>query len=248
MLLVVADFATLAVLVVVSSGKAENLIETFLWITKMKNPQIPLTLKLTYSAFMCVLIPFYWSAYGPTNFLYFCDIALFLTLWGMWRESATLISAAAVGILLPQVIWVADFMATAAGYPILGMTEYMFRDSISLFARGLSLFHGWLPFLLIYLVYRIGHQPNGIKLWTIVAWAAMLICFYFMPAPGESVSTPNTPININYVYGFSETEKQQWLSDGLYLLMMMCVLPLLVYWPTDKALAWMASRRVETTA
>lgn len=200
------------------------------------NQQIPLALKLAYSAFMCVLIPFYWIEYGPSNFLYFCDIALFLTWWGMWKENSTLISAAAVGILLPQVIWVLDFAATGMGVPLIGMTEYMFRDSISLFARGLSLFHGWLPFLLVFLVYRLGHDSKGIKLWTITAWAAMLICFYFMPAPGDSVASVNTPVNINYVYGFSETEKQQWFSDGLYLAVLMCVLPLCVYWPTDKAL------------
>ncbi|MFV0367317.1 MAG: hypothetical protein ACK5KM_02540, partial [Hyphomicrobiaceae bacterium] len=48
---------------------------------------IPTWLKLAYTAFMAVLIPVYWYHYGPSNFLYFCDVALFVTLVGIWRES-----------------------------------------------------------------------------------------------------------------------------------------------------------------
>ena len=61
-------------------------------------PRVPLWLKVTYTAFLAVLVPVYWYNYGPTNFLYFCDIALFVTLIGIWRESALLVSMAAVGL------------------------------------------------------------------------------------------------------------------------------------------------------
>jgi len=47
---------------------------------------IPLSLKLIFTVFMAVLVPFYWCTYGPSNFLYFCDVALFLTLIGTWTE------------------------------------------------------------------------------------------------------------------------------------------------------------------
>ena len=194
--------------------------------------KIPLILKVSFSIFMAVLVPFYWQAYGPTNFLYFCDIALFLTLIGMWKEDATLISAAAVGILLPQFLWVIDFAAMFFDIKLIGLTEYMFRDSISLFARGLSLFHGWLPFLLVYLVYKLGYCQKAFWSWTVIAWSAMLISFFFMPAPGDPLAQANTPVNINYVYGFSETVKQNWLPDGLYLLGLMSILPIAVFWPT----------------
>lgn len=63
------------------------------------SPRIPLWLKVAYTAFMAVLIPVYWANYGPTNFLYFCDIALLLTLVGMWKESPLLVSMPAVGIV-----------------------------------------------------------------------------------------------------------------------------------------------------
>jgi len=50
--------------------------------------RIPLWLKLAYTAFMAVLVPVYLRNYGPTNFLYFCDVALIITLVGVWKLSA----------------------------------------------------------------------------------------------------------------------------------------------------------------
>src|ERR1700704_6151521 len=77
--------------------------------TQLKH--LPLWLKLAYSAFMAILIPVYWYWYGPTNFLYFCDVATILTLVGIWIESPLLVSMCAIGILAPQAVWVIDFLA-----------------------------------------------------------------------------------------------------------------------------------------
>src|SRR5947209_1006067 len=87
--------------------------------------RLPVWLKLAYSAFMAVLVPVYWHYYGPTNFLYFCDMALFLTLIGIWIESPLLISMCAVGILAPQALWVADFALNFVNVSLTGMTDYM---------------------------------------------------------------------------------------------------------------------------
>ena len=108
---------------------------------------IPLWAKLILTVYVAVLLPIYWVTYGPTNFLLFCDMALLLTLLAMWRESALLVSAAAVGILLPQLLWALDFLSSLVGHPVTGMTEYMFQSSIPLHVRFLSFFHFWLPFL-----------------------------------------------------------------------------------------------------
>jgi hypothetical protein len=60
------------------------------------------------------------------------------------------------GIIASQTLWVIDFLSNLIGHPLTGLTDYMFMADHSLFLRGLSLFHGWLPFLLVYLVWRLG--------------------------------------------------------------------------------------------
>ena len=196
--------------------------------------RVPLGLKLAYTAFMAVLIPVYWRYYGPTNFLYFCDVALILTLIAIWPENALLISMCAVGILVPQALWVADFLAHATGVPLTGMADYMFDANRSLFLRMLSLFHGWLPFLLVYLVWRIGYDRRAFWSWTALASALLLICFFLMPAP-----TPNaglTPVNINYVWGMSGSVAQTWLPSYVWLAGQLVGLPLLAFAPTHVVL------------
>ncbi|SOR27753.1 membrane protein of unknown function [Methylorubrum extorquens] len=145
--------------------------------------RIPLSLKLAYSAFMAVLLPVYLTHYGPTNFLYFCDIALILTLVGIWAESALLVSICAAGILAPQLLWAVDFLAQAAGTPLTGMTAYMFNAETSPFLRGLSLFHGWLPFLLVFLVWRLGYDRRAWGAWSALAVILLFVCFFLMPPP-----------------------------------------------------------------
>jgi hypothetical protein len=86
---------------------------------------IPLWLKLAYTAFMAVLVPVYLRNYGPTKFLYFCDVALIITLIGIWIESPLLVSICAVGILASQTLWVIDFLSNLIGHPLTGLTDYM---------------------------------------------------------------------------------------------------------------------------
>src|SRR5688500_14470119 len=115
-------------------------------------PRLPLWLKLVYTGFLAVLVPVYWRDYGPSNFLYYCDVALFLTLGAVWLEKPLLASAPLVGIFLPQMLWVLDFFAELLGLPLTGLTGYMFEADRPLFTRMLSFFHFWLPFFLIWLV------------------------------------------------------------------------------------------------
>ncbi len=197
--------------------------------------RVPLWLKLAYSAFMAVLIPVYWYYYGPTNFLYFCDVALILTLAGIWMESPLLISMCAVGIFMSQALWVADFVGTFFGVPLVGLTGYMFEAHRSLFLRGLSLFHGWLPFLLGYLVWRLGYDRRALLAWTGLAWALILICFFFMPPPDPNPGL--TPVNINYVWGFSDHAPQNWMHPLIWLAGLIVGLPLLVFAPVHVLLA-----------
>jgi hypothetical protein len=205
-----------------------------------QQPRIALPLKLVYAAFMAVFLPVYWHYYGPTNFLYFCDTALILTLIAIWPENALLISMCAVGIVVPQVYWALDFLINAAGFSLTGMTDYMFEAKRSLFLRGLSLFHGWLPFLLLYLVWKLGYDRRALWAWTALAWILLLVSFFLMPPP-----TPNpglTPVNINYVWGLSDYAPQPWVPSTVWFYGLMIGLPLLVFVPTHLALARLMPR------
>jgi hypothetical protein len=195
---------------------------------------IPLSLKLAFTAFMAVLIPVYWANYGPTNFLYFCDMALLLTLLGVWLESPLLVSMPTVGILAPQILWVADFGLNLTGVHLTGMTDYMFNEASPLLLRGLSLFHGWLPFLLVYLVWRLGYDRRAFASWTALAWSLMLVSYFFLPGPRPDAGL--TPVNVDYVFGPSDAAPQTWMPEWAWLTLLMAGLPLALFAPVHVAM------------
>jgi hypothetical protein len=200
-------------------------------------PRIPLWAKLVYTAFMCVLVPFYWAWYTPWNFLYFCDVALFVTLAGIWLENRLLISTQAVGILLPQMLWVVDFLAQlAGGVHVTGMTGYMFNAEIHPFVRGLSSFHGWLPFLLIWLVARLGYDRRALRVQSVLAVVVLLASFFLAPAPPPPEAQPSAAVNINYVYGFDDTRAQEFMPPLAWLASLIAFTLVCLYVPTHLVL------------
>lgn len=201
--------------------------------TAQATNRIPFWLKIVYTAFMAVLVPVYWINYGPTNFLYFCDIALFFALVAIWTESRLLASIPTVGIVLPQLLWCADFVCGLFGYSPLGMTAYMFEPERDLFLRGLSLFHGWLPFLLLYLVYKLGYAKSAFRSWWVISWVVMFIAFFLMPKAADP-NNMNLPYNINYVYGVDAP--QTVMPELTWFGMMLLVIPLVFSLPTHLVL------------
>jgi hypothetical protein len=194
--------------------------------------KIPMAAKLAATAFLAVLVPIYLHTYGPANFLWFCDAALILTVAGMWLESPLLISMCAVGILLPQCLWLVDFGSNLPGFHFLNLTSYMFDPHIPLFTRGLSLFHGWLPLLLVWLLFRLGYDKRALSAWTVVAGGLMLACYFFALPAGAHPANPNIPVNINYVYGFNNQQPQHWVNQNLYVVLLFGALWLVAFLPT----------------
>jgi hypothetical protein len=186
-------------------------------------PRIPLVVKLLYTAFVCVLVPSYWVTYTPWNFLFLCDVALLMTLVALWREDPLLASIPAVGITLPQFLWLLDFLA---GGRLVGMTTYMFDAKYPLFVRALSLFHGWLPLFLLWLVWRLGYDRRALLAQTVLTWVLLLISFFCAPAA----------LNINYVHGLGSESPQTWMPPWLWLATLMIGLPVCVYLPTHLVL------------
>jgi hypothetical protein len=150
---------------------------------------------------------------------------------------------AAVGILVPQFFWCVDFGGELAGFHLTGMTSYMFDGQRSLFLRGLSLFHGWLPFLLGHLVFRLGYDRRALKAWTALACGLCLIAFFLLPPAGATLADPKWPRNVNYVFGLDDAHPQTWMKPGLYLVVWILALFTLAWVPTHLALAKLTAAR-----
>ena len=188
--------------------------------------KIALSLKLTYSIFVAWVIPVYWKQYGPANYLWFSDVALILLVPALWLESKLFFSALAVSVVLLELLWNVDFFARLlARSHLVGLSAYMFDSTISRSIRALSLFHVFLPAILIWYVYRLGYDSRAFLVQTFSAWVVLLLSF-FLTKPTD---------NINWVYGFGK-KPQTRLPKVIHLLLLMLGLPVLVYLPSHLVL------------
>jgi hypothetical protein len=188
--------------------------------------ELPLPVKVVYTLFVGVLVPVYWRHYGPANFLWFSDVALLLTVPALWLESRWLASTQAVSVGLLELVWIADFLVRlVTGVQLTGIAGYMFEADKPLYLRGLSLFHLVLPFLLLWMTYRLGYDRRAWLAQTVLAWAILLVCFFFT----------DRAENINWVFGPGR-EPQDWVAPGLYLALLMVAFPVGVYLPTHLTL------------
>jgi hypothetical protein len=157
---------------------------------------VPLPVTIALTGFFAVLVWKYLPAYGPLNFLYFCDIALMTTLLAMWRTKPLLASMGSVGILLPQTIWMVDYIVrlTTGGH-VVDLTEYMFNPKIELFVRVLSFFHFWLSIILFWLVCRWGYDRRAYRYQLIVALTVLTLAYLLTDSPSGPAG------NVNLVFG-----------------------------------------------
>lgn len=194
-----------------------------------KPKRVPRWIKILYSLFLCVLVPVYWHDYGPTNFLWASDIALFFVLAALWLESPLPNSMMVIGVLPLEIAWILDFLS---GAQLLGITTYMFNPTVALYLRGLSLFHIILPPIMVFLLVRLGYDRRALVAQTLLTWI-VLPATYALTSPED---------NINLVFGFGH-EPQTTLPPLLYLILEMVLLPLVVCWPTHLAMRRLFGRR-----
>ena len=191
---------------------------------------LPLWLKLSYSLFLAVLVPVYWRHYGPSNFLWACDLALFLILASLWTGRPLANSMVAIGVLPFQLAWCVDFLA---GSRLLGMAAYMFEPDRPLFLKGLSLFHVGAPVLVVFLLCRLGYDRRALWTQTLFAWIVLLATFLLTDRAD----------NINLAFGLGPSP-QQHIDPRAFLLLWMAALPMLVFWPMHHLMSRLASSQL----
>jgi hypothetical protein len=188
----------------------------------MATKHIPLGVKLLQTGFVCVLVPTYWVQYGPSNFLWISDIALIVIVVALWTNSSLLASMEAVAVVALEFGWIVDFLVRLlTGAHLIGLSDYMFDTTIPLWIRGLSLFHVWMPFLLLWMVYCFGYDRRAWLAQSIAA-AIILPLSYLLSEPAK---------NVNWVYGFGD-QPQTWLPPWLFVVLLIVAYPICLYLPT----------------
>jgi len=183
---------------------------------------IPLWIKIAYTLFVAVTVVVYSVKYSLGNFLWFSDIALLTSVPALWLESSLLASVIAVGIVLPEVLWnVSFFGQLLTGRRITGLTDYMFDPHKPLYLRALSLFHVFLPVMLLWMIHVLGYAPAAWIAQTALTWVVLPLTYLFTK-PEE---------NVNWVFG-PGAKPQKRISPLIYLGLLLIGFPLLVYLPT----------------
>jgi hypothetical protein len=165
-----------------------------------------------------------YAKYPLWNFLWFSDIALIATVPALWFENSLLASMMLVGVLLPELLWNgAFFVRLLTGSRLFGLTDYMFDPSKPRYLRAISLlFHVFLPFLLLWMVVRLGYHPDALIWQTALAWVVLPL--------GYRLGDPKVE-NLNWVFGWT-AEPQTRIPPLAYLGLMMVAFPLLIFLPT----------------
>jgi hypothetical protein len=185
---------------------------------------ISLWLKLSYTAFVAVTVAVYLVKYPPWNFLWFSDIALIVTVPALWLESSLLASMMLVGVLLPELFWNASFFGRlATGKRLVGLTDYMFDSARPRYLRAISLFHVFLPALLLWMTARLGYDHRALMAQTALAWVVLPLSYW--------LADPKVD-NVNWVFGWGDKPRSR-MPPLAHLGLLMIGFPVLVYVPTD---------------
>ena len=203
----------------------------------MTGGRVPLALKIGWTLWVAVWIPFYWHQWGPSTFLWFCDLANFLILAALWTESGLLFSWQAVSVLLFQIAFTVDVLGRVVlGRHLIGGTEWVFNDAkIPLYIKLLSVgMHLGAPPLLICSVRKLGYDRRALLLQVATVCVLLPVCWLGLDAD----------LNLNWVYRPFGKE-QKWMAPVLYLFVCIVGYTLLVFVPTHFLLNRLFGRKKE---
>jgi len=192
---------------------------------------LPLSLKLFLIAFSLTLAIYNSMNQGLGSLLFFCNVALFVATAGICLERTLLVSMAAVGVVLIQLLWSIDLILTVADVSPLRMTEFMLSDSLPWFKKALALFHAWLPFVLVFALTKLGYDARAFAWWTGLTCLLLLVSYLFLPRPPAPADNPTLSVNINFVFGLRMGGPQQRMPELAWLFGEMLFLPIAIFLP-----------------
>ena len=193
---------------------------------------VPLWLKFAWTAMVFTIVVIYWRHRGPTNFLWFSDIAFLALVPGLWLESSFIVSLMACIVLVPETLWSVSFFGRLLHMPrITGLADYMFDHQVPLWLRAVSLFHVPLLGVIIWGPWRLGYDPG------VLPWA-VLIAWLVLPLT-RLLTEPEK--NINHVYRLPVAAGAN-LTPLQHMLVLMTAVPLVFQLPAQLLLWVMFGR------
>ena len=189
-----------------------------------------LTLFLT--GLVCVIIPPYWYYYGVHNFLWLSDLGLFATVVALWSHSILLMSTAAVGVFVLELVWCVDFFVDLIfNINIIDLSDYMFNPAYPLFLRSLSFFHVITPVIWLLYLQKHGYNSRALLGATVSYWIVLFMTYMLTPVSE----------NINWV--FLPTVYQWALVSQFVWVGFLCLFfPLAIFFPTHLLFSFLFKR------
>lgn len=166
-------------------------------------------LKSAYTILAIIVLVVYWDQYGPSNFLWFSDIAFFLMVPALWFRNRFISSMMAVGVFPLEILWVIGLIS---GGSFLGIAAYMYDPTLPLWLRLLSLFHFPMIGSVIYMVWQYGYDKRALVPQIILSVSVVILTHLFT----------DKAENVNMVYPPDGSE--QFMSESLYIAMMPFIL------------------------
>ena len=174
---------------------------------------------------LAVWFPTYAIVWGFDNFLQLCDIAVVLTVLGIWTGSSLLLSSQAVGSLLINSLWTINLLwRLLFGVFLLGGSEYMLDTQYPLWLRLLSLYHVAVPIVLLWALRRTGYDPRGFALQAAISVPVLVASRFISPQQNINFAITDPLLGISFH------------PAALHLAIILFFLIVVLYWPVHRLL------------
>jgi len=195
--------------------------------------QLPLWIKLVFTAWILFWAPAYAILLGAENYFWLCNLASFLILIGLWLESRPLLSMQWLSVVLIGLLWGLDLaVAWLTGWHPFGGTAYMLDPDFPNLARLLSFYHLLLPLVAGYAIFRVGYQAKALLYQTLLTWL-MIALTYWLTDPERNINWVHAPFGVD----------QDFLPPMVYLVVLALAWPVLIYLPVHFLTLWLERRR-----